>query len=78
MSRENQIALMVADSIMTVLELCFQQGVTTTWRDIFTFLRLPKETWKDDIDLDDKIIINNEHDLEMMRAMIMSNFSTKH
>ena len=78
MNREDQITLMIADSIIRVLELCFQQNVTTTWRDIFLFLRFPPETWKDDMDLDEKIYINTEEDLDLMRTMIMARFSTKH
>jgi hypothetical protein len=60
------------------LELCYEQGVTTTWRDIFTFLRFPVEAWKDDIDLDEKIIVNSESDLVIMKAMITSRYAVKH
>jgi len=74
----DKIALEIANSILTVLELCYTQGVTTTWRDIFLFLRFPEETWKNDLDLDEKIIIGCEQDLVMMREMILSRFSVKH
>jgi len=78
MNKEDQIALQVTEAIMNVLELCYQQGVTTTWRDIFQFLRFPESAWKDDIDLDEKIIIRQDSDLVIMRAMISSKFATKH
>lgn len=78
MNKEDQIALQVTEAIMNVLELCYQQGVTTSWRDIFLFLRFPEAAWKDDIDLDEKIIIRQDSDLVIMRAMISSKFATKH
>jgi len=68
----------VVDGIMRVIELCYQQGVTTTWRDIFLFLRFPEESWGDDTDLDEPIVINKESDLVIMRAMISSFFAVKH
>lgn len=68
----------VVDGIMRVIELCYEQGVTTTWRDIFLFLRFPKEAWQDDPDLDERIVINSESDLVIMRAMISSWFAVKH
>jgi hypothetical protein len=75
---QDQIALIVGNSILQVLELCYEQGVTTTWRDIYLFLRFPEETWKDDIDLDEKIIISSREDLDMMKDVFQSKFHTKH
>ncbi len=63
---------------MRVIELCYEQNVTTTWRDIFLFLRFPEESWRDDPDLDERIVINSESDLVIMRAMISSWFAVKH
>jgi len=74
----DQIALMVGNNILKVLELCYEQGVTTTWRDIYLFLRFPEEVWKDDIDLDEKIIINSREDLDLMKDLFLSKFHTKH
>jgi hypothetical protein len=68
----------VSNAIMSVIELAFAQGRTITWRIIFSFLQIPLEIWKDDSDLDEKIIIESESDLVIMRAMISSMFHTKH
>lgn len=67
----------VINSIMSVIELCYSQGVTTTWRDIFTFLRFPEESWANENDLDEKIIITSDEDLVMMKAMLKSKFLLK-
>ena len=68
----------IVDAILKVIELCYQQGVTTTWRDIFLFLRFPETAWADMPDLDEPIAINQESDLVIMRAMISSWFAVKH
>jgi hypothetical protein len=78
MSNLNEKHKIVSDSIFKVIELCYQQGVTTTWRNIFLFLRFPEAAWQDDPDLDEPIIIETESDLVIMRAMISSFFATKH
>lgn len=64
--------------IFRVIELCYSQGVTTTWKDIYLFLRLPKHIWEDDTDLDEKIIISDDEELEMIKSLLLANFSTKH
>jgi len=64
----------IVNAIMQVIELCYQQGVTTTWRDIFLFLRFPQEAWKDQEDLDERIIIMSEEDLYQMKAMLKTRF----
>ena len=64
--------------IFRVIELCYSQGVTTTWRDIYLFLRLPKNIWEGDTDLDEKIIVSSDQELEMIRDLLLANFSTKH
>jgi len=64
--------------IFRVIELCYSQGVTTTWRDIYLFLRLPKNIWEGDSDLDEKIIVSSDQELEMIRDLLLANFSTKH
>ena len=68
----------VVEGIMRVIELCYEQGVTTTWRDIFLFLRFPKAAWGEMPDIDEPIVINQESDLVIMRAMISSWFAVKH
>ncbi len=68
----------VCMAIFTVIELCYQQGNTTTWRDIFLFLRLPEYIWRDDSDLDEKIIISSDEELEMVRNLLLSRFNTIH
>ena len=68
----------VVEGIMRVIELCYEQNVTTTWRDIFLFLRFPEAAWQDMPDLDESIEIHQESDLVIMRAMISSWFAVKH
>jgi hypothetical protein len=68
----------ICESIVSVIELAYSQGRTITWRTIFEFLQLPDIPWKDDNDLDEKIIIESESDLVIMKAMISSMFATKH
>jgi hypothetical protein len=68
----------ITNAIVEVLELAYSQGRTITWRTIFEFLQLPDIAWKDQNDLDEKIIIESESDLVIMKAMISSNFATKH
>lgn len=64
--------------IFRVIELCYSQGVTTTWKDIYLFLRIPKYIWEDDTDLDEKIIVNSDEELEMIKNLLLSQFSTRH
>ena len=68
----------ITNAIIEVLELAYSQGRTITWRTIFEFLQLPDIAWKDQNDLDEKIIIESESDLVIIKAMISSNFATKH
>ena len=65
-------------AIFRVIELCYTQNVTTTWRDIFLFLRIPSSIWYNDPDLDEKIIIESDEELEMMRTLLQSKHSTLH
>jgi hypothetical protein len=68
----------ITNAIIDVIELAYSQGRTITWRTIFEFLQLPDIAWKDQNDLDEKIIIESESDLVIIKAMISSNFATKH
>jgi hypothetical protein len=68
----------VVDAIFKVIKLYYQQGKTTTWREIFLFLQLSSESYEDMLDLDEHIIINSEEDLDIMQAMIASRFAVKH
>lgn len=68
----------ISYQIFRVIELCYHQGVTTTWQDIYLFLRIPKVVWSDDLDLDEKIIISSEEELEMIRQLLISRFTTIH
>jgi hypothetical protein len=68
----------ITNAIIEVLELAYNQGRTITWRTIFELLQLPDIAWKDQNDLDEKIIIESESDLVIIKAMISSNFATKH
>lgn len=74
----NHISEVVSDAMMQVIELCYQQNVTTTWKDIYLFLRIPEYIWEDEADLDEKIIIRSEEDLKLMRELLSSRFATKH
>ena len=68
----------VANSIMDLLELAYTQNRQITWRTVFTFLQYPPDSWQDDEDIDETIVINNESELVMLKAMISSKFATKH
>jgi len=68
----------ITNAIVDVIELAYSQGRTITWRTIFEFLQLPDIAWKEQNDLDEKIIIESESDLVILKAMISSNFATKH
>jgi len=74
----NELHQTISYSIFRVIELCYSQGVTTTWRDIYLFLRFPEHLWIDDEFLDEKIYINSEEELEMMRDLLISKFDTLH
>jgi hypothetical protein len=64
--------------IFRVIELCYSQGKTTSWRDIYLFLRIPQYMWIKEPDLDEKITISSDEELEMIRNLLLSNFETKH
>jgi hypothetical protein len=68
----------ITNAIVEVIELAYSQGRTITWRTIFEFLQLPDIAWKEQNDLDEQIIIESESDLVILKAMISSNFATKH
>ena len=74
----NQLHKEICLQIFRVIELCYSQNVTTTWRDIYQFLRLPKNIWEGDIDLDEKIVISSQEELEMIRDLLLSKFETHH
>jgi len=64
--------------IFRVIELCYQQGVTTTWKDIYVFLRIPESIWEDDQDLDEKIVVNSDLELDMVKNLLLAKFETLH
>ena len=64
--------------IFRVIELCYSQGVTTSWKDIYLFLRIPNSIWEDDTDLDEKIQISSDEELEMIRNLLLAKFNTIH
>jgi len=70
-SLENQ---MMALAINQVLALCYQQGVTTSLRDVFQLLRTPEEFYINEWGLDDPIKITNDAELLRERDIIMSRF----
>lgn len=75
---EQELTETISWNIFRVIELCYTQGVTTTWKDIYLFLRIPSTVWEDDPGLDEKIIIENDEELEMFREMLTSRFKTIH
>lgn len=75
---EQELTETISWNIFRVIELCYTQGVTTTWKDIYLFLRIPSTVWEDDPGLDEKIIIENDEELEMFREMLTSKFNTIH
>lgn len=78
MSKFNQLAAIYSWAIFQVIELCYQQKVTTSWKDIYLFLRIPTHIWENETDLDEKIYIRNEEELELFRSMLQSKHSTLH
>lgn len=68
---ENQ---MMALAISQVLALCYEQGVTTTLRDVFKLLRTPEEFYQNEWGLDDPIRITNDAELLRERDTVMSRF----
>lgn len=78
MNKQDRYNHLAAWHIFQVIELCYQQGVSTTWRDIYQFLRVPESVYENDTDLDEVIQINNDYELEQMRLLLESRFSTRH
>jgi hypothetical protein len=68
----------IVNAIVDVIELAYTQGRTVTFRTIFSFLNFPKESWEDDPDLDEPIVVTCESDLVLIRAMISSMFAVRH
>jgi hypothetical protein len=68
----------IVDSIMSVIELAYNQGRLVTWRTIFIFLNFPPAAWENDDDLDNPIEVTSESDLVIMRASLSSHFAVKH
>lgn len=66
---------MMALAINQVLALCYQQGVTTTLRDVFQLLRTPEEFYINEWGLDDPITITTDAELLRARDEIMSRFA---
>lgn len=76
--KKQELIETISWNIFRVIELCYSQGVTTTWKDIYLFLRIPAGIWQDDLDLDEKISIKDEEELEMFREMLTAKFQTLH
>lgn len=76
--KKQELIETISWNIFRVIELCYSQGVTTTWKDIYLFLRIPADIWQDDLDLDEKISIKDEEELEMFREMLTAKFQTLH
>jgi len=74
----NQLHQIICYNIFRVIELCYTQRVTTTWKDIYLFLRIPNVIWHDEPDLDEPILVSSEEELEMLRELLMAKFSTQH
>jgi hypothetical protein len=64
--------------IYQVIELCYRQGVPTTWRDIYEFLRVPEHVYEGESDLDEVIHVSNDYELEQMRLLLEARFTTLH
>lgn len=72
----DQLHQIMSYQIFRVIELCYSQRVTTTWRNIYLFLRIPEKVWNDETDLDERIIINSDEELEMIRQLLITKFTT--
>lgn len=75
---EKELTETISWNIFRVIELCYTQGVTTTWRDVYLFLRIPDVIWEDDLDIDEKIIVKDDAELELFKEMLTAKFETKH
>lgn len=65
---------MMALAISQVLALCYEQGVTTTLRDVFKLLRTPEQFYIHEWGLDDPITIHTDQELLAARDTIMARF----
>lgn len=74
MGRNTLELQMMAMAINQVLGLCYEQGATTTLRDVFQLLRMPESFWIGEWGLDDPIVINSEEDLRLKRDEILARF----
>ena len=78
MDKKTRYDRLAAWHIFQVIELCYQQGVTTTWRDIYKLLHIPPSVYEGEYDLDEPIVIANDQELEQMRVLLESKFATRH
>jgi hypothetical protein len=78
MDKKTRYEQLAAWQVFRVIELCYQQGTSTTWRDIYEFLRIPEYVYETEPDLDEIITIKTDQDLENMRLLLESKFSTRH
>lgn len=71
----NQLELtMIAMAINQVIALCYQQGTTTSLRDIFQLLRMSPDFYANEWGLDDPITITNDQELLAKRDEILARF----
>lgn len=76
MGRNSLEMQMMALAINQVLALCYEQGVTTTLRDVFLLLKMPQEFWQNEWGLDDPIHITSDQELLEQRDLILARFGS--
>jgi len=74
MGRNTLELQMMAMAINSVLSLVYDQGATTTLRDVFQLLRMPENYWIDEWGLDDPIILKNDEELRIKHDEMLARF----
>ena len=74
MGRNTLELQMMAMAINRVLSLVYDQGATTTLRDVFQLLRMPENYWIDEWGLDDPIILKNDEELRIKHGEMLARF----
>jgi len=74
MGRNTLELQMMAMAINRVLSLVYDQGATTTLRDVFQLLRMPENYWIDEWGLDDPIILKNDEELRIKHDEMLARF----
>ena len=67
----------IVNIIISALTHCHTHNIPTTFRNVFTICNIPLHLVEDVIDLDQEIVIHQESDLVIMKAMLSSKIALK-